>query len=164
MSTTQSTEAASAPILQAPYFDRVRDRTSPRVNHQIDRRTADTLERLAASDPAAITSRLAELDREWDVDRAVMAIFGVVGGANWLLSMRRWLTGRRPGRSTVLLGVQLGFLFHHARAGWCPPVSVLRRLGVRTSMEIEEERRVLLDHLARDQAVETESVLVIATE
>ena len=62
MSTTQSTEAASAPILQAPYFDRVRDRTSPRVNHQIDRRTADTLERLAASDPAAIVGRLVELD------------------------------------------------------------------------------------------------------
>ena len=33
------------------------------------------------------------------------------------------------------------FLFQHAIQGWCPPVPILRRLGFRTSYEIEEERR-----------------------
>lgn len=32
-----------------------------------------------------------------------------------------------------------GFLFQHAVQGWCPPVPILRRLGVRTEAEIFEE-------------------------
>jgi hypothetical protein len=162
MSTTQTPEAASVSTPPAPYFDRVRERTPPRINRQIDRRTAEALDRLVSRPPADLARRLDQLDREWDIDRAVMATFGVLGGLNWVLSMRRWLTGRRPGRSAVLLGIQLGFLFHHARSGWCPPVSVLRRLGVRTRMEIEEERRVLLGILAQPRV--TESMLVIAAE
>ena len=35
------------------------------------------------------------------------------------------------------------FLFQHAIQGWCPPVPILRRLGFRTSYEIEEERVAL---------------------
>jgi hypothetical protein len=31
----------------------------------------------------------------------------------------------------------------HALQGWCPPVPLLRRLGFRTSFEIEEERQAL---------------------
>lgn len=37
----------------------------------------------------------------------------------------------------------LGFLFQHAVQGWCPPVSLLRRLGFRTSSEIDAERYAL---------------------
>jgi hypothetical protein len=37
-----------------------------------------------------------------------------------------------------------GFLFQHAIQGWCPPVPVLRKLGFRTSYEIEQERRALM--------------------
>ena len=36
-----------------------------------------------------------------------------------------------------------GFLLQHAIQGWCPPVPVFRRLGVRTSFEIEQERYAL---------------------
>ena len=36
-----------------------------------------------------------------------------------------------------------GFLFQHAVQGWCPPIPILRRLGFRTSYEIEEERAAL---------------------
>jgi hypothetical protein len=35
------------------------------------------------------------------------------------------------------------FLFQHALQGWCPPVPILRRMGFRTSYEIEEERQAL---------------------
>ena len=163
MSTTQTPEPTSASAPEAPYFDRVRDRTPARINRRIDQRTAATLDRYLAADPADVARRLDQLDREWDIDRAVMATFSLVGGASWILSMRRWLSGRAPGRSAILLGVQLGFLLHHARKGWCPPVSVLRRLGFRTRMEIEEEKRVLLGMLARPEVV-SESMLVIATE
>lgn len=161
MSTTFSTERPSAAI-DTPYFDPVRERTPPRVNRRIDDKTAASLARVSHAGPSAIARRLDELDREWDIDRAVMASFALLGGINGLLSLRRWLSGRAPGRSAALLGLQLGFLFHHARSGWCPPVSVLRRLGFRTRKEIEEEKRALLDSLQQPEVAE--AVVVIATE
>jgi hypothetical protein len=47
---------------------------------------------------------------------------------------RKWL---------ILPGVVLSFLFQHAVQGWCPPVPVFRRLGVRTREEIDRERYAL---------------------
>jgi hypothetical protein len=35
------------------------------------------------------------------------------------------------------------FLAQHALQGWCPPIPVIRRLGVRTRAEIERERNAL---------------------
>jgi hypothetical protein len=35
------------------------------------------------------------------------------------------------------------FLLQHALQGWCPPVPVFRRLGVRTTAEIDRERYAL---------------------
>jgi glutathione S-transferase len=160
MSTTQTTERGSGAAFEAPYFDRVRERTSPRVNRRIDLSTAASLDRFVDADPATIARHLDDLDREWDIDRAVMAVFAGAGGIAGLLSLGRWLSGKKPGRAAAVLAVQLGFLFHHARSGWCPPVAVLRRLGFRTRMEIEEEKRALLA-LADRPAEATESVLVI---
>jgi hypothetical protein len=57
--------------------------------------------------------------------------------------------GTFPGRAhhstwLVLPLVVTAFLFQHAIQGWCPPVPILRRLGFRTTYEIEQERRNLL--------------------
>jgi hypothetical protein len=57
-----------------------------------------------------------------------LALSGVALAA---LHDRRWL---------ILPAVVLGLLLEHALHGWCPPVPVLRRLGVRTRKEIERER------------------------
>jgi hypothetical protein len=43
----------------------------------------------------------------------------------------------------ILPGIVLPFLFQHAVQGWCPPVPVLRRLGVRTRKEIDREKYAL---------------------
>ncbi len=40
-------------------------------------------------------------------------------------------------------GIVLPFLAQHALQGWCPPVSLFRRLGVRTRREIDGERFAL---------------------
>lgn len=164
MSTTQTSERGSGAAFEAPPFDRVRQRTPDRVNRRIDARTAGDLECYLAAGPQAIARRLDELDHEWDIDRAVMATFAVIGGVNALLSLRRWLAGERPGRAAAFLAIQIPFMFHHARAGWCPPVSVLRRLGFRTRQEIEEERRALVALLAQPVTSEevTESIVIIA--
>jgi hypothetical protein len=42
----------------------------------------------------------------------------------------------------ITAGVQ-GFFLQHALQGWCPPLPLLRRLGVRTQYEIERERYAL---------------------
>jgi len=39
--------------------------------------------------------------------------------------------------------VVLPFLFQHAVRGWCPPVPILRRKGVRTRREIDAEKYAL---------------------
>jgi len=41
------------------------------------------------------------------------------------------------------------FLLQHATQGWCPPISIFRRMGIRTRQEIEVEKYALKD-LSRD--------------
>ncbi len=84
-----------------------------------------------------ITGRLHELDQEWDIERAIeanAAVLGFIGTALAATRSQRWL---------ALPALVTGFLFQHAVQGWCPPVPILRKLGFRTSYEIEEERRAL---------------------
>jgi hypothetical protein len=83
-----------------------------------------------------IPNRLRELDAEWDIERAIEANAAALAFAGIALATRdrRWL---------VLPALVTLFLFQHAIQGWCPPVPILRRLGFRTSYEIEEERVAL---------------------
>lgn len=114
--------------------ERVPRHTAARVNEKIKRRTEASIARARALGPEAIQQRLRELDREWDIERAIeanassLALAGVALGA---LVHRRFL---------LLPAAVCGFLLQHALQGWCPPVPVLRRLGFRTQTEIERER------------------------
>ncbi|WP_245471814.1 MULTISPECIES: hypothetical protein [Bradyrhizobium] len=79
-----------------------------------------------------------EIDREWDIERAIeanAAVIGFTGIALAATNSRRWL---------ALPALVTSFLFQHSIQGWCPPVPMLRKLGFRTSYEIEEERRALM--------------------
>lgn len=131
-----------------PTRDRVRDHTAPVVNERIDRMTRASVDDCVSQGHDAIVRRLAQLDEEWDVDRALMANFALAGGASFSLGMARYvntplLEAPRKGM-LYFFGVQLTFLLVHAVAGWCPPASVFRRLGFRTKGEIEAERHALL--------------------
>lgn len=84
-----------------------------------------------------IPRRLQELDEEWDIERAIeanAAAVSLVGLTFGLLGRSRWF---------LLPAAVSGFLLQHAVQGWCPPIPVLRRLGFRTSFEIEQERQAL---------------------
>lgn len=117
--------------------DRVRAHTEPSVQARLDRQLADRLAELADAPASAIDQRLAELDRESDIERllegnaSALALAGLLLGAT---VSRRWL---------LLPGVVLPFLLQHAVQGWCPPLTVLRRFGVRSRVEIESERYAL---------------------
>jgi hypothetical protein len=133
--------------------DRVREHTPAVVNARIDRLTRSSADATAERGRDAVLKRLAELDREWDIDRALMVNFAVVGGAAFALgllrSRRSAAFGSRRNGLLYLLGAQLGFLFWHGTVGWCPPVSLFRRLGLRTQREIEAERALLSASLAQ---------------
>ena len=81
-----------------------------------------------------IPARLAELDREWDLERAMMA------GAAGITLAGLTLTALVNPRFIALPAMVGGFLLQQAIQGWSPPVTLLRRLGFRKSGEICEER------------------------
>jgi hypothetical protein len=119
-----------------PTRTRVQSSTNAKINERIRLRTERNLA-IYSSGPEEILARLDALDREWDVERmleisaSTLAVISLVLG---ILAHWAWM---------LLTFFVLGFLFLHAIQGWCPPVPVLRRFGVRTSAEIEEERYAL---------------------
>lgn len=115
--------------------DRVAANTDRDVNRQI-RAQAEARIAYYSEHTEAIADRLAELDREWDIERVLGANASALAFTGSVLAAgnRRWL---------LLPMVVGGFLFQHAMQGWCPPVPVLRRLGFRTAHEIEQERYAL---------------------
>jgi hypothetical protein len=130
----------------APLFrmgqDRVRRHTSPPVNQRIDALTRAHIEDVK-HDRDAMLQRLRELDGEWDIDRAVMGHFALLGGASLILGIFNKSRGM-----LALFGAQCAFLLQHATLGWCPQVPLFRRLGFRTQQEICAERAELQTILA----------------
>jgi hypothetical protein len=116
---------------------RVADQTAPQINADIRRQIEENVSHTAAGGPEAINRRLAELDREWDIERtleanaATASLIGLTLGAT---VDRRWF---------LFPAIVAGFLLQHAVQGWCPPVPVFRRLGFRTQTEIDYERYAL---------------------
>jgi len=107
------------------------------VNHRIDETIARTVCRYAGRSPAAITARIEELEREWDIERLLetnASIAALTGLGLGTFVHRKWYA--------LSAGV-LGFLLLHGIQGWCPPLPVLRRLGVRTRSEIDREKFAL---------------------
>jgi hypothetical protein len=112
---------------------RVERNTSDETNRERQAEIEASL-RYHATRPREIPARLEELDREWDIERALEANAAAVSLAGLALAAfvdRRFL---------LLPAGVAGFLLQHAIQGWCPPLPVLRRLGFRTPAEICEER------------------------
>lgn len=113
---------------------RVQDHTPGPINDKLRRRAQDRIAVLSVQEPDHIDERLRELDREWDTERLLQANFAALTMTSVLLAAfvsRKWLW--------LAVGVPL-FMIQHSLQGWCPPLSVFRRLGVRTPAEIEDER------------------------
>ncbi len=132
--------------------ERVPQHTNDAMNERIRRQTEENVARYQHADGTKIEARLAELDREWDVERlleanaATACLVGLTLGAS---VDRKWF---------FFPAVIAGFLLQHAVQGWCPPLPVFRRFGVRTASEIDYERYALkairgdFDHLRSQPA------------
>ena len=123
-------------------IDRVRHSTAPEVNREIDRRTNNNIRRYANSSEEVIHRRIEELDQEWDIERTLEVNASALALSGLLLGVtvnRKWL---------ALPGVVLSFLLQHGLQGWCPPLPMLRKMGIRTRSEIDREKyelRALLE-------------------
>lgn len=121
--------------------DRVRENTSKKALERIDRQTEENIQRYVTQDRATIRRRIEALNREWDTERTLE----ITSGINVLLGLALGLTVNR--RWLILSAVSASFLVQHTLQGWCPPLPVIRSLGVRTKNEIEQERDALMELL-----------------
>lgn len=117
--------------------DRVPQNTSEPVNQWIHRMTEQNVAQHASAGRDAISQRLSELDNEWDIERlleANAASVCLIGLALGTFVDKRFY---------VIPAAVGAFLLQHALQGWCPPMPVMRRLGVRTQSEIDREKYAL---------------------
>ncbi len=116
---------------------RVPNNSERKINERIRQQTESSIACFATAGREAIDRRLADLDREWDIERALEA-----NAASF--SLLGLLLGFTVHYIWLLLSLVVGvFLLQHALQGWCPPVPIMRRLGFRTRTEIDYERYAL---------------------
>jgi hypothetical protein len=116
---------------------RVSENTADSINLKIGRQIEDSVAYHASAGPTAIQQRLEELDKEWDIERVLEANAGGVA----LVAVLLGLLGNR--KFFLFPAVVGGFLLQHAVQGWCPPLPIFRRLGIRSMEEINRERYAL---------------------
>lgn len=117
--------------------DRVRANTDPEVLRRIDEAIEQKIRFYSTQPRELISRRINELSREWDIERVLetnASSLALMGLALGVVRSRKFL---------VLSGAVLSFLLLHAVQGWCPPVPLLRKYGVRTKSEIEREKFAL---------------------
>ncbi|HEY9841480.1 MAG: hypothetical protein ACAI44_22620 [Candidatus Sericytochromatia bacterium] len=117
-------------------LDRIRAFGDPAVNALVDQGIRERLALYAAA-PEQIDRRIAELGREWNIERVMavkssgLAMLGLVFG---LIRSRKWLL-----LPLLLLPCQ----FQQSLQGTSPITVLLRRMGFRTCQEIETEKYAL---------------------
>lgn len=116
---------------------RVQENTDQAINERIRQQTERDVLYFSGKGATEIDRRLEELDQEWEVERlsetnaSSLALLGLGLGA---FVDRRFF---------MLPAIVTGFLLQHAIQGWCPPIPVFRRMGIRTASEIDIERYAL---------------------
>jgi hypothetical protein len=126
--------------------ERVARNTSPKYRQQFEQQLRENICRYMSAERHEIDQRLAELDREWNIERAIeleapaMIALGAILG---LTRSRKWF-GLSVFAATMVI-------FHNTQ-GWYPLLRVFQRMGFRSQNDIEEERMALRvlrkDHLA----------------
>lgn len=116
---------------------KVQFNTDNDINEKIRKETLVNIECYTDKENEEIMNRIAELDAEWDIERLLETNAASIIVLSTILGFtvnKKWF---------ALSGIVGGFLLQHALQGWCPPVPLLRRLGVRTSSEINYEKETL---------------------
>ena len=126
---------ADAEAMVPATEEQVEVNTQEEISRQI-RKELEACVYYYAQRPEEIDDRLDELDHEWNIERLLETSAGVFSLTGLVFGSvhRRWF---------VLPALAGAFLLQYAIQGWCPPVSAWRRLGIRTTQEINHERFAL---------------------
>ena len=120
-----------------PTTERVILNTNTEISNRIGEETILSIARYTNRSTEEINHRIRELDKEWDIERMLETNASSIIILSTLLGFtvsKKWF---------LLSGIAGGFLLQHALKGWCPPVELYRRLGIRTSSEINLEKESL---------------------
>jgi len=121
----------------ATQNDRVEKNTPDSINDKIEQELKENIRYYSSLNNADITVRIKELEKEWYMDRLLITNASALAGIGVLLAAtvsKKWL---------ILPGVVLTFLLQHGLQGWCPPLPLFRKMGVRSFKEIDRERFAL---------------------
>ena len=124
-------------VISPTEGDRVRANTAAEVNRRVDEQIERNIRHYSGQTKEDIYRRIQDLDEEWDIERVLetmassFSLTGIVLGAT---VDRKWF---------LVPTIVLSFLLVHAIQGWCPPLPILRSLGIRTREEIDRERYAL---------------------
>ena len=91
----------------------------------------------AGATPSPATARLRELDREWGQEQALQFGAAAVGFVGAELSLTV------SSAFALLPAFAFATLAQYLIQGWCPPLVLLARFGLRSSSEIDRERYAL---------------------
>lgn len=112
--------------------------TCNKVNQTIRNKTVYCIKKYIDSNEVLLSERISKLNFEWDTERVLET------NAASIIFLCSVLGFRKKERNCfVLTGIVGFFLLLHALQGWCPPLPIIRRVGVRTAEEIFQEKSAL---------------------
>lgn len=117
--------------------DPVHKHTAPEINAKIRNDIKERVREYSTRSRGHISARINSLDHEWDMERVLSlnaSALALTGTALGAFFNKKWL---------YLTSAVLGLLALHSTQGWCPPVPLFRRLGIRTRKEIDQEKFAL---------------------
>ncbi|HBR31860.1 MAG: DUF2892 domain-containing protein [Eubacteriales bacterium] len=115
---------------------RVKEQTNPCVNNEIRNGAANRITAYKDTTAEILCDKIKTLDDEWDIER----ILETNAGALVLICS---VMGLRRSKLFLLTGIVGFFLLQHSLFGWCPPLPLLRSLGIRTAEEIYNEKTAM---------------------
>ncbi len=120
-----------------PTTKKVAFHTCNKVNQDIRNKTIICINTYKDGGEAVLSDKIEKLNREWDTERILETNAASVVLLSSIMGYKRkkccWF---------LLTGAVGFFLLQHALQGWCPPLPVIRKLGVRTAEEINQEKTV----------------------
>lgn len=126
-----------ANIFFPPNSKRVELSTKHNINKKIREDTVKNVVKYSSLNKQDAASRIEKLNREWDTERILEA------NASLGILITIFL-GFAFSRLWFYISALIAFyLLQHAIQGWCPPVPIIRKLGVRTMSEIHNEKTAI---------------------
>jgi len=128
-----------------PGFDSVRSSSPQILNTDIDEKTRNNILWYSREDPDVIVARMIALDKEWDIERHMQlnaALLTFAGLTLGIAKNKLWY---------ILPAVVSFFTGQQAVQGWCAPMEVFRKMGIRTRREIDMEKYSLMEALKSRQ-------------